>query len=415
MANISLLSSTNRVEVPYVKVTIGDYTFGVYQSSKATIKTSNGFFEHSETIYPNYVKSLKINKINGQVNTYTLNIAYCIQPGDDPNFFEKVFSSVSSNRKIIFSYGDMSLPTYVFKDEEAIITNIRPDINIRANTIYYTITAISAASKLNAGTYTFNNNKSKKPSDEIKALLRGNYGLKEIFTGMANDALVEAKKLIPDDDKAVPMETKTNISVLDYLNYLISCMIPATSNITNTNNKTFYAMQIIDDVSGEFGGTYFKIEPVIKDKADQYAYEIDVNFSTKDIIKSISFNLNETPAIYNEWQEELTQEKYVSRLNDKGEWALEYAPNISSNNDEHITRTTDTTWWTKITEYPLSCVLTIKGLLKPVNLMTYIRLNVYFYGVKYMLSGLYIITKEDDNVDSSGYYTTLSLTRIAGD
>ena len=31
--NVSLLSNLNRVEVPIVKVVIGDYTFGVYNKS----------------------------------------------------------------------------------------------------------------------------------------------------------------------------------------------------------------------------------------------------------------------------------------------------------------------------------------------------------------------------------------------
>jgi hypothetical protein len=58
------------------------------------------------------------------VNTYTLVLLYVIQPGDDPNKIDKIISSVSSHRRILLSYGDCNSPTFIFKEEEAIITNI---------------------------------------------------------------------------------------------------------------------------------------------------------------------------------------------------------------------------------------------------------------------------------------------------
>ena len=42
-------------------------------------------------------------------------------------------------------------------------------------------------------------------------------------------------------------------------------------------------------------------------------------------------------------------------------------------------------------------------------------MNVYFYGSKHISSGLYVVTKQVDNVDSSGYKTTLTLMRVGGD
>jgi hypothetical protein len=65
--------------------------------------------------------------------------------------------------------------------------------------------------------------------------------------------------------------------------------------------------------------------------------------------------------------------------------------------------------------YPINAKLTIKGLLKPALLMSYVKINTYFYGHKHTSSGLYIITKQEDNIDASGYRTTLSITRISGD
>ena len=65
-----------------------------------------------------------------------------------------------------------------------------------------------------------------------------------------------------------------------------------------------------------------------------------------------------------------------------------------------------------MTRFPITATLTIKGLLRSAMLMNYVRINTYFYGQKHISSGLYVITKQEDRIDSAGYRTTLSLTRI---
>lgn len=84
-----------------------------------------------------------------------------------------------------------------------------------------------------------------------------------------------------------------------------------------------------------------------------------------------------------------------------------------------MTRSEDIIWWTKLTKYPISATITIQGLLRPAQLMTYLRLNVIFPGGgegirKHVASGLYIVTKQQDQIDTNGYKTTLSLTKISG-
>ena len=76
----------------------------------------------------------------------------------------------------------------------------------------------------------------------------------------------------------------------------------------------------------------------------------------------------------------------------------------------------DLAWWTKITKYPIQAQVTVMGLLRPATLMSYLRLNVIFPGGhKHIASGLYIITKQVDKIDESGYQTTLDLTKISGE
>lgn len=215
--------------------------------------------------YPNYVQKLNIVKINGQVNQYTLSIAYPVKVGDDPNFFEKIFSSISSNRKITFTYGDATMPSYTYKDEEAMITGIQQTFNLESSRIDYTIKAISSCALGSLGAFTFMNSGKKKPSDEIKRVLRANeYGLKNLFTGM-NDSNISS--LIAGDDKAVSLDTKTNISPLDYISYLVSCMIPASTSQSLLSNE-MYIMTIHDDTvydklyngDAPTTGSYFKVE-----------------------------------------------------------------------------------------------------------------------------------------------------------
>lgn len=429
--NTSLLGTTSRIATPYIKITIGKWTFGVYQRTQAQVKDNDNFYIVSKIQYPNYVQSLSVEKINGQVNQYTLNLIYPIRPGDDPNFFEKVFSSVSKTREIIFSYGDMSLPTYIYKDEKALITDIRTSFDLQGCRISYTVTAVSSATLGKSGCYTFPYYQAKKPSDIIWEILKNpTYGLQEIFYGMLNEEAVRRLGLILTDDQAVPIEAKENINILDYLNYLVSCMIPAGENFQSNRQQSFYIMTIHDEVNGStlsnndvrsnikvesLGGPYFKISKINSWIEHSDAYEVDIGFPSANIVTSFNIDNNENYSIYYDWQEELNDNDFVLRLNDDGEWEKEYAPVISSKNNKHITKTTDKTWWTKITQYPISASITIKGLLRPAILMQYVKLNVLFFGLKHISSGTYIVTKQLDTIDSRGYRTTLTLTRVVGD
>ena len=62
---------------------------------------------------------------------------------DDPNFIEKVLSSVTNTRKIVFSYGDMNMPSYIYKKEEAIITKYTSKFNLQGGVITYICTVRS--------------------------------------------------------------------------------------------------------------------------------------------------------------------------------------------------------------------------------------------------------------------------------
>lgn len=417
--NVSLLSSQARIQVPWVKVTIGDYTFGIFDEKTKTWGNSQASFYSAFSIqYPQYIDSLEVVKINGQVNKYTLHIKYPITQFDDPNFFEKVFSSVSRTRKIIFTYGDAETPAYIYKNEEAIITQVRQTFNIPGSTINYDISAVSSAALTTDGSITKAASGTKvKPSDEIKKLFRSNKSLQNTFTGMSAANL---DSLIAGDDMAVVLESKQNISAIDYINYLVGCMIPAGSN--NGLSKDIYVMTIYDDsiTSADRNlsknGPYFKVTKVstVMDQGD--AYEIDIGINTSTIVRSFSIDKNENYSMYYEYQNLAHPENYARRLNGDGLWEDTYAPTSMMRPDSYSTNASDIVWWTKATQFPINATLQIQGLLRPATLMQYVRLNVVFPGGnKHLSSGLYIVTRQVDNIGPNGYATTLGLTRIKGD
>lgn len=421
-ARRSLLSSQARIQAPWIKVTIGNYTFGVFDKKLRTaIKGNDDLYSTYKIQYPSYIDSLTVTKINGQVNQYSLQINYPVKTYDDPNFFEKVFSSVSNTRKITFSYGDSAMPSYIYKDEEALITKITQQFNMETSVIVYRVEAVSASIVGKTGSFTFVNEGLKRPSEEIERVFNSpEYGLQKLFTGMNRKNFWS---LVASGDKRVELGTKTNISPLDYILYLVSCMIPEGSSTNNLSNE-LYILTIHDDTTydklysdiASLGGPYFKVSRVSSTVKNADAYEVDIGYNTSTLVTSFQIDSNENYSLYYDYNSELHPEQYTRRLNNKGQWEDVYAPMFTSNNDDYATRPEDVTWYTKVTKYPISASITIQGLLRPATLMQYLRLNVIFPGGnKHISSGLYIVTKQVDTINSSGYKTSLSLTRIAGE
>lgn len=421
---LSLLSSSARVQAPWVKVSIGNYTFGVFSRTESRHKDDDGFYYTQANVqYPNYIQRLEITKINGQVNQYTLSLVYPVTQTSDPNFFEKVLSSVSKTRKIIFSYGDMSMPAYIYRNEEAIITKVKQNFNIKGGgEISYTINAVSSAALSSAGSWTFQGRKAK-PSEIIKQLVKDpKYGLRNLFTGMN---LSNIDMLIAGDDKEVSLGAKRNISPIDYISYLVSCMIPASFTTSQWAGTDLYILTMHDDTTYDqnitadldIKGSYFKVERVSYKTNQSDAFQIDIGFgNTGTIVTEFTVTDDENYALLYDYNAQLDTDPYVTRIDNAGNTYSVYAPTVTSKNDKFITRPEDITWWTKMTKYPIKASITVQGLLRPAILMSHVRLNViYPGGRKHISSGLYLVTQQRDVIDGSGYRTTLSLAKISGD
>lgn len=417
-SSIKLLSTNSRVEAPFIEVNIGGYVFGKYSRKVERFASPiDGFTKRVTETFPNYVKSLQIQKVNGQVNMYTLTLLYVIQAGDDPNKIDKILSSVSKDRKMRLSYGDCNSPSFVYRDEEALITNVQQSINIKSSTITYTITGVSSAKLAAQNTFYFPQF-DDKPSNIVRQILQDEtYGLKDVFYGMRDMELVDNQELIPDNDKSVHSDAK-RMSPFDYLNYLVSCMT-ASSDSDSIHGRHKYFISCFDDTTGRLGGPYFKIKQVmnnIQDVSSFDTYELDVGFPDVDSVISLSINTNDAYAILYDYSEKQNiGDNYIYRINDSGGLYQEYSPSIMWDPNMYKATQATKTWWAQMTQYPISAEVTIKGLLRPSILMTYVKLNTLFYGRKHSSSGTYIITKQIDTIDDSGYRSTLTLTRIKGE
>lgn len=410
----SLLTVPTLVESPFVMLKIGDYTFGSYQSESSPYYS----IAPSKVNYPNYLTGLSVVKVNGTVNQYTLTLVYQITPGSDPNFLDKVFSSVGYGN-VYISYGDWNSPSFIYKEEEAIITKLTSNVDFSQSRITYTLYCTSNALSLLSTVRNFSARKAK-PSSVIMQLLYtdSTSGLLDIFYGMRNRQTVIQRNLIPTNDKVVDIPAKDSTDVLSYINFLTTCMIATTNTTTDAIQDSSYSLSIQDDVMNEFGGPYFKISQMKSETQTINSidtYEVDVGYPGDAPVVKFNIANDQSWALLYDYSMNTSDENYMYSLDSNGFLQTEYSSNLTTSNKYYRTTESQKNWWTNMTQFPIKAELTIKGLVRPAMLMTYVRVNSLFYGQRHVSSGLYIVTRQEDRVDASGYKTTLSLTRIAGD
>ncbi len=411
---MDLLSYPSLVEAPFIIVKIGDFTFGQYER--------NGTYASGElnVTFPNFMQSLNVTKINGQVNVYTIKMVYGIREGDDPNLLEKVFSTVSKSRKIYISYGDWASPSDIFREEEAIITKISSSVDFSSSRITYTINCTSTSKLLMAGSYNFPARSSKKASDEIIDMYKNNaYGMQDVFTGMSNMSEDELRRLIRSDDKAIKIEGQQKTTVFNRLNYLVNSMTPIDAQDDSPLKGARYFLTVVDDIlAASSKGPMFKVTKVdanIPTDNSLSTFEVDIGYPGSNFVTSFNISNDETYSILYDFSGKIDQSKYVYRIDNSGKIVDTVSPNITTSGYLQYSREIDKSWWTNMTQFPISATMTIKGLLRPAILMDYVKVNSWFYGSKHISSGLYIITKQDDTIDGNGYRTVLNLLRVGED
>lgn len=409
----SLLSYPSAVESPFIIVKIGNYTFGSY-TKRGSIESQKA---NAIVDYPNYLQYLNVVKVDGTVNTYTIGMTYQIQNGADPNLLDRIFSSVGYGI-IKISYGDWQSPTFIYREEEAIITKLQSSVDFSSSRINYTLSCTSNSLSLAATTCDFPAKKAK-PSDVIKDLLYNrHYGLLDIFYGMKNRTQVTTKNLIPGDDNQVELEPQIGSNPISYLNYLVSCMTPNTSDPSATLKDGIYKLSIVDDAFGDLGGPYFKIQKISTNQSivsSSDTYVIDVDYPSDNQVMDFKITNDNSWALLYDYNQRIDQSNYVYYIDNDGNIVTKYSQNLTTSTQMNKTTELDKNWWSQMTQFPITASIRIKGLIRPAMLMTYIKINAVFFGQRHISSGLYIVTRQEDTISGAGYSTTLSLTRIAGD
>ena len=387
---------TSVIEVPYVSVKFGGHTFGLTDTINPETKTRD----------IDYITDLTIKRqASGQVNVYTLTLVYVIKPGDDPNKIDKILSK-DENRSIVFSYGDLSQPRFTYREEKAIITNVKPTIDVKTAKISYVITATSSASV----NYSIRRSYEKvfdKPSKKIYDLLyteRDN-GLLELFPSMANRSLVEDKSLIVQNDLEVEIAAQQNVSPLDRLRFLVAQM--------QSNTNSFYGL-VIHDYSDEektIEGQWFEVVNSNL-RPTNYLLDVDIGYPSNTKVFDFQVNNDTSFALITKFTNEVDTSRVIN-INSDGAFTESNDPSFVIN-DGRVNNVLKS-WWKTMTSFPVNATLRVRGLFVPAILAENIKINVFFFGRKYTYSGKYMVTGQTDYISTTGYRTILDLVRTEGD
>ena len=385
------------VEAPFIELTVGGVTFGT--------------FKHSKTLnsYPNYIQSLEVSKTNGTINQYKINLIHQISPGDNPNYISELLSK-NGFEKIHISYGDSAAGSY-FRDVEALLTNVNTSFNFTNNVIQYTLEATSlsyltATTKLNFSAQT------AKPSSVIMGLLKDkNSLLTDYFSGMSDLQKVNQLGLIPTNDKEVQINAVKNKNIVEYIAYLVSLMENENDELAN---KSTYYLVVNDEIYEGLGNT-FKIKEIISGskKINELVYEVDLGYPDDNMVFDFSVNTNYGWSAAMETSSKISS--YMYDINSFGDINRIKSNALLKSDLTTSEFQTDKNTWKQLTRFPISATLTIKGLMAPIMLLTYVKVNNYYFGNKRITSGMYIVTEQKDYISGNGCRTTLGLTRVASD
>lgn len=381
------------IQAPFVELELGQFTVGSYRNSADD--------------YPNHITRLEVEKINGEINKYTIGLVHQIRAGEDPNVLDKIFSSVRYD-KIHIRYGDCESGS-TFKDVEAIITNIVDNRDYAGSRITYTVYATSACNYVSSIRLNFPGT-TDKPSNVIKNLLYGkgeiSNALVSVFPGMADRSKVESNNYIASNDTVLQIDARSNITVLDYVKYLTGCMSNAAASVNDILRNSTYYLTYDDNASG----SYFRITEGDRTNSKNIRNVFSVTVGYPDGNDILGFDVTSNNAwqlLYNNGQ--VSSEFYYDVDSDGNVLQM---PSKSLFNRSQIMSEVQKNWWTQMINFPISATLNLRGLLKPVNLMDHILIDVVFYGQRHITSGLYIVTGQKDILDGSGFKTSLSLIRV---
>lgn len=395
----NLTSYPSLIEAPLIEVSLNGVVIGGYGNSGDK--------------FPNYFQNMTIDKINGRINQYTINLSYQIRDGEDPNFIDKLLSKTGYTNIVKIKYGDSYYPSLFFNEVQAVITDATQSEDVANHTINYTLTAMSSVLE-QAGQYLTFPAITAKPSTVIRKLIyEDNKTSKEIleaFPGMKNRTLVESSGLIPTDDDVVNISGMRNVKVTEYLAQLVGSM-------NNSSQTSTYYLNYLEDTDNKFGGAYISVNEITSYDNISYSalskglYQVDVGYPGDNFVTSFQLDNNVYWPLVYEYNSSIPVYDYD--IDNYGNISKTRSNSLYMNNDYNSSSAISENWWKDVTEFPITASLTLKGLVRPMILTSYIYVNAVFYGVKDIATGMYVVTAQQDNLSSSGYTTTLTLLRVS--
>lgn len=386
----SLLSFSTWVQAPTLIVSFNGITIGGYGNSGDK--------------YPNYIESLEVNKVNGKINSYTINLMHQIRFGEDPNTIDKLLSNTGYLNKLKIKYGDSSVGMY-YHEVEAVIREVTYSENPESSTINYTINALSSIGVADSA-YSNYANVVDKPSNVIRNLLYDNPNtsptLLSSFPGMRDRQQVESLGLIPSSDSEVTIGGMQNVTINTYLTHVISCM---------HNDLYTYYLNYIDD--NTIGGSYFKITEISKqavnDNSLANSYYVNIGYPSANNVLSFIVDEDVYFPMIKEYHGGI--KTYDYDVDNAGNIVQREVNNLLEDNFGN-TGLAENNWWDFVTNYPIKASLTIQGLVNPVILMSDIYIDANYYGWTDYTSGIYKVTGQVDKISKSGCTSTLKLLKV---
>lgn len=389
----NLASYPNLVEAPFIEVDMNGIIIGGYN--------------HQEDKYPNHINSLEVEKINGRINNYTINITHQIRAGEDPNFIDSLLSRTGVRNKVKIKYGDSAYGAF-YREEEAYILDVTYNESVTSSSINYTIKAVSSVGSIQNAYYNFPGVESKPSTQIINMLYNNKYTSNQLLSvlgGMLNKTQVLSSGLIPTDDKSLWIPGGDNMSLVERLNQLVSYMQDPTDPTAS------YFLTYEDN---KHNNSIFKITKVKKTgtsaDAIKNCYYLDVGYPGDSFVTSFNIENNIYWPVYFKYAGKFNEYKYDIDYTGKL-ITTEINPLTISDRYQDID-TRKMNWWNFVSSYPISATVTIKGLMKPVILMENVYVYAQFYGKQDMATGLYSIIGQQDSISGNGYSTTLQLLRV---
>lgn len=390
----NLSSYPNVVQAPYIDLTLNGIRIGGYNNAADK--------------YPNHITSLQIEKVNGRINNYTINLVYQVRAGEDPNMIDTLLSRTGYTNKIKIRYGDSAYGVY-YREDEAYIMDVTHSDNVQSSVINYTIKATSSIKEVENAYFDFPGLTSKPSAEIIKMLYTNKETSNQLLRslkGMANFGDIMKLNYIPTDDDEVYIPGLKESSLLERLYQLVSYMHDGSSPDSS------YFLSFQDDAKN---GSFFRINKVTPTKGNgttvKNCYYIDVGYPGDSFVTNFSLNNDVYWPMYYKYADSIPEYSYD--IDYTGRLIEKKVNPLIIDNKYHEINTRDMNWWDFVKNYPISATVTIKGLMAPVLLMENVYVYAQFYGKEDMASGLYSIIGQVDKIDGSGYTTTLELLRVS--